>query len=351
MKKRTIPGLTVLLLFFSLSMNSFGWSGNEADQYDGILKNLYVVKTDQAIEIFIEIEGVYIHQVSQYTDPLRIAFDFSPVDQILSETYYEINEWSLMGIRIGQFHPSIVRVVFDFSESLLAYEVEKSDNILKISLIPIEEEIPPPPAPEPLQPVVEQPRKEIAAKPVVAPPPVKKGRLNTMIGLTAGSHNIPDVRFQEVYPGSALIYGLHLSRTFFSAGDFDVLLSVDGKIFSKPGAATVTEEEARFTMTPLSIGASLLWNTKYFILFGGGGLDICPYRETSPLYPFPGFVKETANGSHFQAGLFLRIPGLDALRAKFYYKSTKALTINNDIEVDLGGREFGFSLVYGFSVF
>jgi len=347
MKKRMIPGLTVLLLFFGLSVNSWGWGLNDGDQNDGILKSLNVVKTDQAIEIFVEIDGVYIYQVSQYTDPLRIAIDFSPVDQILSETYYEVNEWSLMGIRVGQFHPSIVRVVFDFSESLLSYEVDKLENGLKISLSPKEEKIPPPPLP----PVVEKPREEVVPEPVVAPPVVKKGRVNTMIGLSLGSHKISDERFQEVYPGRALVYGLHLSRTLFSAGDFDFALSVDGKIFSKAGAATVTEEEARFTMTPLSIGASLIWNSKYFALFAGGGLDVCPYRETSPLYPYPGFVKETANGSHFQAGAIVHIPGLDGLRAKLYYKGSKALTINNDIEVDLGGGEFGFSLLYGLRLF
>ncbi|MGB8953143.1 MAG: AMIN domain-containing protein [Candidatus Aminicenantales bacterium] len=352
MKRKLLLATAVLWAVCVICQDSSGMSLNEEGQSFAVLKNLSYVKTDQALDVVIEIEGVYVYQVFELSNPLRLAIDFSPVNWILSNLYYEIKEWSLLNIRVGQFHPYIVRVVFDFSDRILPYEIQQLENGLRIILSPegtktikiispVQEQRP---QPEP-QKIAPPPA------PVPSPMPVREDLLNTMIGISVGSYKISDERFQEVYPGSSAIYGFHLSRVLFSCQDIDFDLSLEAKIFSKTGASTVTLEESKFSITPISIGARCLWNSKYLILFVSIGKDFYSYKETSLLYPSPGYIEGNASGNYFQGGAYFRIPGLDALRVKLYYKSTKVLTTENEIEVNLGGNEYGVCLSYGFNLF
>lgn len=361
MKNRSLTGVIALLTALALAQTAFA-SGIHVQEQEpappqeqeqeplpdfAALKNLDYGKTDKALEVFIGLEGVFIHQAFELSDPLRLAVDISPVNRILTGHMFEINEWTLTGIRIGQFHPYIVRVVFDFSGSILPYEVTRVENGLKITFNPEGERViaPPPPVPAPVREAT-----PAAVTPAVTKP-IRPERLKTMIGLSAGSYKVSDELFQEVYPGSSLIYGLQLSQILVSSGDLDIGLSAEVKRTSQTGAATVTLEEAVFAITPVSIGATLFWNSKAVILFAGAGLDFYSYKETSPLYVDTGFYSDSASGSHFQVGAILRLPSLEALRAKVYYKGTSVVTTNNDIEANLGGSEFGFSLNFAFNLF
>jgi len=361
MKNRSLTGLIALLTALALAQTAFA-SGIQAQEQQpaptqerpqepatdmAVLKSLDYGKTDKTLDVFIGLEGVFIYQVFELGDPLRLAVDISPANRILAGPLHEVNEWTLAGIRIGQFHPYIVRVVFDFSGSILPYEVTRLENGLKSTFKPEGERVIalPPPVPEPVREVT-----PVAVTPAVTKP-IRPERLKTMIGLSAGSYKVSDELFQEVYPGSSLIYGLQLSQILVSSGDLDIGLSAEVRKTSKVGAATVTLEDSTFAMTPVSIGATLFWNSKAVILFAGAGLDFYSYKETSPLYVDTGFISDSASGSHFQVGAILRLPSLEALRAKVYYKGTSVVTTNNDIEANLGGSEFGFSLNFAFDLF
>lgn len=169
----------------------------------------------------------------------------------------------------------------------------------------------------------------------------------TMIGLTAASYQIPDGGFAEVYGSKAqLIYGLNLSQTILHYRGWDVDLSLEGRTYSRSGASTLDQTSTKFSMTPISLAARVLYETKYVVPFLGAGADWYSFKETSDLASTNG----TATGWHFQTGAYVVIPGLDFLRVKIYYKFTRVKALQNEIEADLGGNEYGIGLSFGFNL-
>jgi hypothetical protein len=81
--------------------------------------------------------------------------------------------------------------------------------------------------------------------------------------------------------------------------------------------------------------------------FLGFGADFYSYEEVSALANTTG----SASGTHFQAGLYVIFPGLEALRLKLYYKYTSVTTDDlGGFTVGLGGAEYGLGLSFGFNV-
>jgi hypothetical protein len=56
-----------------------------------------------------------------------------------------------------------------------------------------------------------------------------------------------------------------------------------------------------------------------------------------------------ASGDHFQGGLYIVIPGMENLRIKLYYKYTRVTATEEEIEVGLGGPEYGLGVSFGFN--
>jgi hypothetical protein len=161
------------------------------------------------------------------------------------------------------------------------------------------------------------------------------------------SYKIPDTNYGEVYgPEAAPIYGLNLSRTLVSLGNFQIDISAEARLYKKTGAATVSLEEAKFTMFPIiSIAPRLLFQTKYALFFAGGGPDFYSYKEESVLATTTG----SKTGYHVQAGVYLIPPTINFLRVKLFYKFTKVKALENGYEVELGGNEYGVGLCFGFN--
>ncbi len=172
------------------------------------------------------------------------------------------------------------------------------------------------------------------------------GYYNTTVGILLGTHKSPDSRFQEVYgSGTSLQFGIDLSRNLVDLHGFQVDLSLAARSLSKTGQATLSGDEAKLSMVPLTVGGLLLYRTKYVIPFVGGGGDWYHYSEKSVLANTSGW----AGGYHYQGGLYIVVPGADYLRIKVYYKYTKVTGTANDISVELGGPEYGIGVGYGFN--
>lgn len=313
-----------------------------------VLKSISYQKLDKGLEVTILLEGPFVFQTFTLTNPNRLAIDFSPVEKIEADLYYEVNALGVTSLRAGEFAPQIVRVVFDFSDQILAYEIKKIEGGIVVRLSTEEPKVPvtgkeaQKVAAEVKQRVAEAVREEAAPK---------ENFYNTMIGFSVGSYKIPDARFAEIYKDEASpIYGLNLSRTLVSLGNFQFDISAEARLYQKTGAATVSQEEAKFSLKPIiSIAPRLLFQTKYAILFAGGGIDFYSYKEESSLYGTDGSISNSASGSHFQAGVYLIPPTIEFLRIKLYYKFTKVKALENDIEVELGGNEYGVGLCFGFN--
>jgi len=322
-----------------------------------VLKSIGYVKTDSGLEISVRVEGEFVHQVSVLSSPNRLVIDFAPSQKIEARPVYDVNAFGVTTVRTGQFQPQISRVIFDFSGPVPAYDIRKSESGLtvKIGLAPkaIEKPAPaavfPPPVPEnkrvretkPAQ-KEEAPEIGIEAESLENPP----GFYNTTAGFTIGTYRSADDRFKEVYGDQTNIQiGINLSRTLLYLKGFQLDISFEARILSLTGKSTLSGDEAKFRMIPLTLGGRLLYQTKYIIPFLGGGLDWYNYKEDSVLASTSG----SASGYHFQGGVFVVIPNLDFLRVKLYYKYTKVSATENEIDVQLGGPEYGIGLSFGFN--
>jgi hypothetical protein len=341
--KRQIARLASAALLLSLAVVS-SWGAEDP----AVLKSISYQKLDKGLEATILLEGPFIFQTFTLTNPSRLAIDFSPVEKIEADLYYEVNALGVTSLRTGEFAPQIVRVVFDFSDQLLAYEIKKIEGGIIVRLSTEAPKVPVAVTDE--QRIAAEVKRRLAELVRKEAPP-KENFYNTMIGLTVGSYKIPDARFVEIYKDEASpIYGLNLSRTLASVGNFQFDISGEARLYQKTGAATVSQEEAKFSLKPIiSIVPRFLFQTKYIMFFVGGGLDFYTYKEESPLYGADGSISNSVSGWHYQAGVYLIPPTIEFLRIKLFYKFTKVRALENEIEVELGGNEYGVGLCFGFN--
>lgn len=173
------------------------------------------------------------------------------------------------------------------------------------------------------------------------------GFFNTSFGIMIGTHKSPDSRFGEVFGDTtSLQFGLNLSRTLIDLRGPGLDLSLEARTISKTGKSTVTGTATKLSMLPLSAGGRLFYRTRYVVPFVGAGGDWYHYKETSALANTSGW----ARGYHVQGGVMVVVPGAEKLRIRLYYKHTKVTATINDIEVKLGGPEYGVGLSYGFNI-
>jgi hypothetical protein len=102
-------------------------------------------------------------------NPNRVVFDFNQVEQSAGFDRRRINDLGIDTIRVGMFADDIARVVFDFQQEIPAYQIEQTDDGLKVlfwSSKPLPEAepetpvgkkpAPPNPKPEAVEPKVEE---------------------------------------------------------------------------------------------------------------------------------------------------------------------------------------------------
>ena len=366
--------IAVLMITLSLAAQA-------PDSGLAVVKSIGYVKTDAGLEISVGIHGVFVHKAYVLSSPNRLVVDVSPAGRVQARPAYVVNAFGVAKIRTGQYKRRVSRVIFDFSGPIPVYNILKTGNGLVVKIAAAREatekiaapavptapavENKPAEAPKPVEevkpavsiaPVIEsKPAEDIKPAPkaeVVAPaaeaeagamPP---GFYNTSVGVLLGTHRSPDTRFQEVYgANTSLQFGLDLSRTLLYVRGFQVDLSLEARSLMKTGKATLSGEQAKISLIPLTAAGRLLYQTKYIIPFIGAGGDWYHYKEESAIATTSGW----ARGYHFQGGLYIVVPGADMLRVKLYYKYTKVTATANEISVKLGGPEYGIGLSFGFN--
>jgi hypothetical protein len=149
--------------------------------------------------------------------------------------------------------------------------------------------------------------------------------------------NPTDDAFKEIY-GSGFMYGGEIG---FGIGK-GVELWVDGMYFGKTGETTLTREETKLTLFPLSGGVKAKFDFGVFNLYVGGGVSYFQYKETSSI----GEVRENKWGWMIRAGTYIDITYFFFLDLQATYNYTKFTT--EDLEVNLGGFSFGAGLGFRF---
>ena len=358
MKVQLRSFLIILLALAVAGPAAFGQSGPDqaGSQNGAILKGIAFVATDSALEVVITIMGECVSQPLALSNPSRLVVDFAPAQKIEAKSVTEVNAFGMTNIRTGMFQPMIARVIFDFSGEIPAYTLQRTVAGLTVRFTHAEE--PAAPQTKPAAPPVQQKPAPAAAR--VEKPAARReapietaesnwprGFYNTTFGIFGGSYSSPSADFADVYGTDASFqYGLNLTRTLLYVKGFQVDATFELRTYSKTGKSTLSGDEAKFTMTPITIGGRILYQAKYVMPFVGFGADFYNYDETSALANTTG----SASGSHFQAGLYVIFPKIEFLRLKIYYKYTKVTATENGIDVALGGPEYGLGLSFGFNL-
>ncbi|MGD8537076.1 MAG: AMIN domain-containing protein [Candidatus Aminicenantes bacterium] len=292
------------------------------------LKSIVYGRADGKLQVKIGIDGNYAYRSIEYDDESRIVLDIWPVQRLSARSMANINVLGLQQIDVRKIDQEVARVTFSFSGPLTSFKIQRDERGIDILF---SEAVRPtaPGAP---------PKKEVV---------IHESFGNTLFAASAGLYTVNDFLFHQIYGGEdSGIFGLELSRMLVQSRNFHMGLAVAGRRFSKTGYSTVTEEEAKFSLTPISVSARFLWNSPMVVPYVDVGVDFYSWKEESAL----GDTSGSTTGSHFQAGMYFKIPEVKFLMLNVYFKYNKATATHEDVEIDIGGTEVAISVSLGFNI-
>lgn len=453
-KLKIIKFFLLALFILTLSLTSIAQETPALQEAKSALKSITYEKTESGLIVHIQIEGEFASEFFELQSPHRLVCQLTPVSEINVPAEIEVKLMNVEKIRVGQYEPQTVRIVFDFTEDPVATEVKTTPTGLDISFSPpIKEEKSLTPEPSPQEKLsslqalttqkegrritlnlkisgsFETPKVELikgnlfscelsplnstnlpplpefrssgitqlklepldsqtiklhlqlapridslrlektdsglllsflpatyqavpqiprVTRRVITPPEEKviyPPFGNTLINLQYGTYFVSSEVFGQVYGNRISLYGGSISKTILRQNNHNFLINFGFFRTSATGESTVTKEATQFSMTPLSLSIGYMANHPYVIPYIGLGGDLISYQETSDIYSTSG----STWGYHLEGGAFFKVPRLEFLMLKIYLKLSKAVAQENDIEIDLGGLEFGLGLTFGFN--
>lgn len=292
------------------------------------LKSIVYGKADNKLQVKIGIDGDYSYRSIEYTEQSRVVLDIWPIQRLSARPMTNINVSGLQQIDIRKVDQDVARVTFSFSGPLSSFKIQRDARGVDILFS------------EPIKPYVpgEEPKKEVV---------IHESFGNTLFALSAGLYTVNDPLYHQIYGGKeGGIFGLELSRMIVQSRNFHVGLAIAGGRYSKTGLSTVTQEEAKFSITPITVSARFLWNSPMVVPYVDIGVDFFNWKEESAL----GDTSGSTTGSHLQAGLYFKIPEVRFLMVNIYFKYNNATATYEDVEIDIGGTEVAIALSLGFDV-
>jgi hypothetical protein len=295
------------------------------------LRSVRYERVGQQLQVLIDATGPFSYDSQVLNNNRRLAIDFWPIQRLSARSLMDIDVFGLKRIEVNRTEAETVRIALDYADPLPAFAITRTGSGVKVLLSAAE--------PPELEIVREEPRRK-RWEPY---PPLK----TTILSFTGGMYSISDELFKEIYGGSALIYGAELNQVILSKDNHNFALMLAFRSFSKTGKLTETQEETKFSLTPLTLGLRYLYNLKQLALFIGGGVDFYNYKEENVIEDVSG----STTGFHATGGFYFKIPGLEFLNIMAYVKYTSATATENEIDVSLGGFEVGGGISIGFDLF
>ena len=164
---------------------------------------------------------------------------------------------------------------------------------------------------------------------------------NLFFGLVFGRYLPSDAVFREVYGQSGPNLGVQAGWHFFQSGNFSLALKVGLEGFSRTGVSTATATKASLSLKPFRAGLEIHLQPKVVGLWVEAGLVSIAYHEQSKLQE----TEDTQGGIYLGGGLLLQIPSFPWAALQAYARWNKVVVTTADFESDLGGTEFGLSLL------
>ncbi len=292
------------------------------------MKSIVYGRAGNRLQVKIGIDGSYAYRTIEYEEQSRLILDIWPVQKLSARSMANINVSGLQQIDVRKIDQEVVRVTFSFSGALSAFKIQRVERGVDILFS------------EATKPVFpgQKPPKEVV---------IHESFGNTLLALSAGIYSIADPVFHQIYGGEdGGIFGLELSRMIIQSRNFHVGLAVAGRRYSKTGFSTITKEDTKFSLTPITVSARFLWNSPMIVPYVDLGADFYNWKEESSL----GDSSGSTTGSHLQAGVCFKIPDVKFLMVNIYFKVNKATATYEEMEINIGGTEVAVALSFGFNV-
>jgi len=341
--------ITIILTFtnFTMAQNS-----NEIE-----LTNISLAKSESHLLVQIEISQPVNYESFTLFNPNRLVIDLFQVTKFLCDPLIEVNECGIVSIRIGKNQPETTRLVFDFVGEIIPYNIQKNEGNISIFFILEKEQ----------EKKLEEPAIKIIEKPLIAIEETKEKekipeikikeelkqdeitRFNILsISLNSGFYFVQDTDFQDVYGKSAPFFGSEVSYQFPINEKESLGISIVLNYNFDIGNTTYTKEEVKLKLLPVSLSVSYLRKYGRFLPFASLGLDYFNYKETYPETFAVSSISGTAFGINTSFGTLVKV--VDSLFIKAYFKFRSCKTSKNDININLGGNEYGLGLIYNFKL-
>ncbi len=292
------------------------------------LKFISYGKRDDQLKVDIHIDGDFFYRTVELRHFSQLILDFWPVPILSAESLKNINLSGMKEITVQKTGPETTRIVLDFSGMLSSFKIDRRENGLSISILSVEEQV--------IGPAGVMPKKKIVYKPIE----------NTAATLAFGGYEVSDQVYNQIYSGNTLIFGFELSRIFARNGNHNFGVVVGVNYYKDKGSSTLTQEESTFTLIPYYFCVEYLLNQKQVVPFVRVGLNIMNYKEKSEVHEISG----SSVGPQIALGMYIKIPDLEQLRLKFYFKWMGATAEEEDVSLNIGGIEAGIGISFGFNV-
>lgn len=134
--KNSIKILTVFSVFILFIFLSTGTMIYSAQQSVTEIKEISFQKTRiNKIEIFLKIDGAVRYEIMDLNVPKKLAIEFSPIQKISVEPWFEIQDTHLLNVRVEEVQLGVARVVLDFVERMPDFKIVPIDAGYKIELL------------------------------------------------------------------------------------------------------------------------------------------------------------------------------------------------------------------------
>lgn len=341
--------ITPLFLFFSSFFVAQATQETE-------LKDIRFQKKDDQVIVEIEYSPDIPYDSFSLMNPNRLVLDLMGIGTVSSPPMMEIKALGLVSIRSAMNRPGVARVVFNFSDEIPQYRIEETDSGLTITFWMergMEEQ------PEARAAKAEEPevKEEPKTKPVAKRPTRAAeegiygegptGKKTMVFGFSTGYRAFQDEVFKETYgEGGVFFQGEYSFYLPVNLEHLDIWTGFSS--FKKTGATSVTQEDLELKITDLALALRYLRTYSKFTPFVGAGIDYVVYKEILP----EDFAVESVGGStlgfHIQGGTYYNL--LPNLSLKAHIKYLLAKTTENEVEVNLGGIQYGVGLVFRFDI-
>jgi hypothetical protein len=164
---------------------------------------------------------------------------------------------------------------------------------------------------------------------------------NLFFGLVMGRYLPTDAVFKEVYGESGSNLGFQAGWHFLRSGSFSLALKVGLEGFTRTGTSTITAMPTTLSLKPFRAGLEVHLQPRVVGLWAEAGIVSISYHEQSELQD----TQDTQDGIYVGGGLLLQIPSFPWAALQAYARWSKAVVTTTDLEADLGGTEFGLSLL------